>query len=435
MMTSRVTGLASKILLAVILIAGCASAQYVPVARVASVSGDIVTLKGGADLGFQSGDILVVQREGVKVALLRVDKVSATSSEASVINAGFGYNIEKGDEAAYELLRNGRSRTVSVYTADEYWEYPNDYIPSFVELFQEKVPPLPRSDLDYEIERQKRVLEQQPHSREAMVRLADAYFRKDWFELSIYWYQRAIQEEPRAKDADKLMYQIVRGYGALGRPDKQKLYMDYLRVNFPSSVFTTFETQLDIIEPTVQLLPEWQRHPPKRVHMQKGGMRALEKGGMQLIGESEPGPIHGAPAKLAPPDKGSESAAPAAAVEKKAETKPAAKTEDKKKPASKKSEDSKKKVAKKSAPAETKQPAAGGSCAATVVAISGDAQVMLKSAGSGDWTTAELNQCLQRGDQVKTGAEGLMQLEYGTGGDNVSTVKMNAATTATIGKL
>jgi len=165
------------------------------------------------------------------------------------------------------------------------------------------MPPLPRSDLDYEIERQKRVLEQQPHSREAMVRLADAYFRKDWFELAIYWYQRGIQEQPRAQDADKLMYQIVRAYGALGRPDKQKLYMDYLRVNHPSSVFTTFDTQLDIIEPTVQLLPEWQRHPPRRVNMNREGLRILNKDGMRVMGDTAPGPMHGAPGKLQVPEQ------------------------------------------------------------------------------------------------------------------------------------
>lgn len=288
------------LLLPALLLALCAAAraQYVPVGRVSEASGNIVQLKGGADVGFENGDVLVVQREGVKVALIQITKVNATGSEAIVVNADFGYSVQRGDEAAHELLTSGRSRTVSVYTADEYWEYPADYVPQFVELFQEKTPPLPRSDLDYEIERQKRVLEQQPRSREAMVRLADAYFRKDWFELAIYWYQRAIQEQPRATDVDKFMYQIVRGYGALGRPDKQKLYMDYLRVNYPSSVFTTFDTQLEIMEPTVHLLAEWQRHPPKRVNMQREGMRVLNKDGMRVMGDTAPGPMHGAPGKL-----------------------------------------------------------------------------------------------------------------------------------------
>lgn len=285
-------------LLFTLILAVGAAAQYVPVGRVASIAGDVVVIKGGADVGFEVGDILVVQREGVKVGLINVSKVNATSSEATVLNDDFGYTVERGDEVAHELLRTGRSRTVSVYTADEYWEYPNEYVPSFVELFQEKMPPLPRSDLDYEIERQKRVLEEQPNSREAMVRLADAYFRKDWFELAVYWYQRAIQEQPRAQDADKLLYQIVRAYGALGRPDKQKMYMDYLRVNYPASVFTTFDTQLDIIEPTIQLLPEWQRHPPKRLNMQRSGLRVLEKGGMTPMGDVDQGPIHGQPEKL-----------------------------------------------------------------------------------------------------------------------------------------
>ena len=289
------------ICLTVLLGAAAAVAQYVPVGRIASTSGDIVVVKGGADVGFENGDILVVQREGVKVALVNVIKVNATSTEAKIVNDDFGYSIQIGDEVAHELLRTGRSRTVSVYTADEYWEYPNEYLPSFVELFQEKMPPLPRSDLDYEIERQKRVLEAQPHSREAMVRLADAYFRKDWFELAVYWYQRAIQEQPRAADSDKLIYQVVRAYGALGRPDKQKMYMDYLRVNYPASVFTTFDTQLDIIEPTVQLLPEWQRHPPKRLHMRRGGLRVLEKGGMTTMGDTIQGPVHGGPEKIEVP--------------------------------------------------------------------------------------------------------------------------------------
>ena len=201
----------------VCLLAAGVQAQYMPVGRVSEISGNIVQLKGGADVGFENGDVLVVQREGVKVALLQLTKVNATGSEATIVNADFGYSIQRGDEVAHELLTSGRSRTVSVYTADETWEYPADYVPNFVELFQEKMPPLPRSDLDYEIERQKRVLEQQPHSREAMVRLADAYFRKDWFELAIYWYQRSIQEQPRATDVDKLMYQIVSAYGALKR--------------------------------------------------------------------------------------------------------------------------------------------------------------------------------------------------------------------------
>jgi len=287
----------------VCLLAAAARAQYVPVGRVSEVTGNTVQLKGGADVGFSEGDVLVVQREGVKVALIRLTRVNATGSEAISVNSDFGYSIQRGDEVAHELLTTGRSRTVSVYTADEYWEYPADYVPNFVELFQEKMPPLPRSDLDYEIERQKRVLEQQPHSREAMVRLADAYFRKDWFELAIYWYQRGIQEQPRAQDADKLMYQIVRAYGALGRPDKQKLYMDYLRVNHPSSVFTTFDTQLDIIEPTVQLLPEWQRHPPRRVNMNREGLRILNKDGMRVMGDTAPGPMHGAPGKLQVPEQ------------------------------------------------------------------------------------------------------------------------------------
>lgn len=399
------------------LFCGAAFAQYVPVGRVAGVSGDIVTLKGGSDVGFEDGDVLVAQREGVKVALISITKVNATSSEAKVVNSDFGYSIQTGDEVAHELLKEGRSRTVSVYTADEYWEYPNDYLPSFAELFQEKMPPLPRSDLDYEIERQKRVLEEQPHSREAMVRLGDAYFRKDWFELAIYWYQRSIQEEPHGADTDKLMYQIVRAYGALGRPDKQKLYMDYLRVNYPSSVFTTFDTQLDIIEPTVELLPEWQRHPPKRVHMMRGGMRALEKGGMQPIGEPAIGPLHGGPEKI-------ESTGPAPQP-KETPKKEEPKKEEKKKEDSSKKKEEKKKEEKKS---ETKTE---GACFAKIVGISGKGEMMVKSEGASDWAPAELDKCLQKGDKVRTLEESGMQLDYAEG--KTASVKLNASTTATIG--
>lgn len=398
----RTTGIITTAILTAILFASSAFAQYVPVGRVVSVAGDIVTIKGGADLGFQVGDVLVDQREGVKVAILKVEKVAATSSEAKIVNSDFGYNIEHGDELAYELLREGRSRTVSVYTADEYWEYPNDYIPSFVELFQEKVPPMPRSDLDYEIERQKRVLEQQPKSREAMIRLADAYFRKDWFELAIYWYQRAIQEQSRAVDTDKMIYQVVRCYGALGRPDKQKLYMDYLRVNFPSSVFTTFETQLDIIEPTVQMLPEWQRHPPKRVHMRKGGMRSLEKGGMNLLGQTTYGPVHGEPGKI---DSSSTKATPVSSSKKDAA-----------------------KDAKKDAAAKDKK-AAKTDCAASITGISGAAEVKLSG---GAWQNATMNQCLNPGDKVRTTDEGAAIVTYGKG-DTAADVTVNAKTTITIG--
>ena len=41
----------------------------------------------------------------------RVQKVGATSCEAGVVSADFGYSVQKGDEVAYELLREGRSRT------------------------------------------------------------------------------------------------------------------------------------------------------------------------------------------------------------------------------------------------------------------------------------------------------------------------------------
>jgi hypothetical protein len=405
----------------VCLLAAAARAQYVPVGRVSEISGDTVQLKGGADVGFSEGDVLVVQREGVKVALIRLTRVNATGSEAIIVNSDFGYSIQRGDEAAHELLRTGRSRTVSVYTADEYWEYPADYVPNFVELFQEKMPPLPRSDLDYEIERQKRVLEQQPRSREAMVRLADAYFRKDWFELAIYWYQRGIQEQPRAQDVDKLMYQIVRAYGALGRPDKQKLYMDYLRVNHPTSVFTTFDTQLDIIEPTVQLLPEWQRHPPRRVHMNREGLRVLHKDGMSLMGETVPGPIHGMPGKLEMPEKQSVSDSIKQDTPKKEDTK---KEEPKK-------EDKKEKKPKDS---EKKSEAADkAECFAMIVGISGKGEMLLASQGAKDWAPAELNACLQKGDKVRTLEESGMQVDYGEGGETAS-VKLNAGTAVTIGK-
>lgn len=136
------------------------------------------------------------------------------------------------------------------------------------------------------------------------------------------------------------------------------------------------------------------------------------------------------------------------APEKKKEVKPEEKKpEAKEKPAARKEEEKPKEKAppveekiEEAAPAPVEEKAeeapaeeAKATCPAKVVAITGTVEVMMKSKGSDKWSKAELNQCVEVGDMVRTRDEGLAALGFGDNPQDLEAqVNMNKDSTVTI---
>ena len=91
------------------------------------------------------------------------------------------------------------------------------------------------------------------------------------------------------------------------------------------------------------------------------------------------------------------------------------------------------KVAGEENPAPEETPAAAAGCPAKIIAISGACEMMLKSKGSDQWAPAELNACLEIGDMVRTGEEGLAAVGFGDNPESPDAqVNVNKSTTLTI---
>ncbi|MEW5947386.1 MAG: hypothetical protein AB1742_14430 [bacterium] len=268
------------------------------VAKIASFDGRVAAIDAGSSAGLEIGDILVVQADGMKKGLVRVSELARDSARAEVVVIEGGARIRTGDTVAYRLLGRGETapspprapreiERESPYT----WMGERDYEkPSAERTVPEGIRPrLP--DVDSLIEEQKDKLARTPGDRRAMYTLADLYFRKGWYQESIAWNQQAVKADPGAPDNDKLLFQIAKAYEKLGMPEKQKLYLDHVRKNYPESPFAA-PAEAGIISSPLRTLPSGLkkigtdatlapaekpeiRTPPPTMKIKKGGIKVI----------------------------------------------------------------------------------------------------------------------------------------------------------------
>jgi len=264
--------------MAIALAAGSSAlSQSASYGKISSVNMDgTITIDAGQNAGFESGDVLVIQRQGMKVGLAHISKVDATQASAEITKTEGDAMVKTGDLVAYELLSGvggyTPSQSYTSYTTNVETQMPANIMK---DEWLSKEPPM--TDYDSEISKQMNALAKNSHNRSAMIRLADAYFKKSWFVHSVKWNQRAIEEKPNAPDNDKLIYQIVRAYGYLNEPEKQMLYMNYLEKQYPTSIFVSLKSGLIQRTADQKLLANWQHGPiTDDMGFQKGGMRILQ---------------------------------------------------------------------------------------------------------------------------------------------------------------
>lgn len=253
-----------------------ASAQSAASGVIKAVSQDgTITIGAGQNVGFEQGDVLVIQRQGAKLGLAHVNNVEAASCSASMMKLEQDFSVKAGDIAAYQLISAALSQSFPSYTTNVETGQPANIMKR-----EWLSPPPAATNYDNEINIRTAQISKNAHDRGAMIRLADAYFKKGWYVHSVKWNQRAIEEKPNAPDNDKLLAQIIRAYGYLNEPDKQILYMDYLQKHYPSSVFVTM-TDASVIKPANESkLIAWVKDGgpiTDQSGFQKGGMRSMQK--------------------------------------------------------------------------------------------------------------------------------------------------------------
>ncbi len=216
-----------------------AHADTVSKGSVKSVSPDgTITISAGKNVGFEEGDVLVIQRNGQKIGLAHLAEVQAGYATAQVISIEEGAEVSSGDTAAYELISDSQS---SDWLSTAATKLPSsEPVPNILRQSQQ---PLYTGAAggDATINNLLASLKKTPHNRMAMIKLADAYFSKNLYEQSINWNQKAIEENPGAPDNDKLLYQVIRCYGFLNMKDKVDLYTKFLNEKYPNSVFANQE--------------------------------------------------------------------------------------------------------------------------------------------------------------------------------------------------
>jgi len=262
--------------IALTLVAAGAFCELYPQGKVTKVQVDAnIIIGAGQNVGFEVGDILVIQRMGRKIALAHVTKVTPTSATARIVKVEPGEQPQVGDVAAYQLLKE-------IYSAPREQARslvdplaPREPVPDVIRE-EWKVPQIYGEDLDDVIETQQMVLQEHPYNRMAMIKIADAYFKKTWYEHAIKWYQRAIEQSPSSQDNDKLIYQIIRSFGFLNQPDKQTLYIDFLQTHYPGSPFAFIDAEAGSMdESTILNLKHGVRTITDSRGFQRGGMRYL----------------------------------------------------------------------------------------------------------------------------------------------------------------
>lgn len=267
-----------------------AECQIDPFGQIISVNADgSLTIDAGRNVGFEEGDILVIQRDGTKIGLAHIDQAYSDQSTASVMRLEPGAGISLGDLAAYQLIGEP-GRMGEAYTP--YGQAAPETPPNIMK--QEWTSPAPPiTDYDKTINNQLTELKKNPRNRSAMIKLADAYFTKGWYKHSITWYQRAYEEKPKAEDNDKILYQIVRAYGYLNEPDNQRTYYEFLKKNYPNSVFVSMEDETLGRAPGENTIPEWRmkKRLEDKQGFQKGGMRSIQKSDMQQTGAPASGKV------------------------------------------------------------------------------------------------------------------------------------------------
>lgn len=259
-------------LLAVLMIPALTSrAQSDVTGAVLSRSGNTVRINRGSASGVQSGDVMVVQRGGRKLGLIRVTKLSRNVARAEVISREPGVSFVAGDIVSYQILNpTGQRRTPAPAPKPRsrvtYNPYPYDAAPQAAPGAAPQLEYLPPSELlpsvpgtgampqspsaayyyppsspaldfDQAIARERAILETNPSNRGAMVRLADDYFQAGMYEQSVTWYKAAVEADRRAPDTDKMLFQIARAYGSLRQAGNQRLYLDFIRRHYPGSPF------------------------------------------------------------------------------------------------------------------------------------------------------------------------------------------------------
>jgi len=242
-----------------------------------------LTIKTGGNTAFEEGDILVIQRNGMKIGLAHVDQSNASETSATVTLTEGNNSVMPGDVVAYEVLSGSSGSSVYSRSYASYIE--TEQPPNIMKReWQSTQPQIP--DYDAEINRWANELNKNAHNRSAMIRLADAYFKKGWYKHAIKWNQRAIEESPKADDNDKLLFQIIRSYGYENDPDKQQLYMDFLVKHYPASVFATMKESVINRAAGEKTIPNWKKtYTPiiDELGFQKGGMRSMQKSPMEEI--------------------------------------------------------------------------------------------------------------------------------------------------------
>jgi hypothetical protein len=281
------------------------AAQSVSSGVVKTIGSDGTLLIGaGQNAGFEPGDVLVIQRNGTKIGLVHVDSVDETSSEATIMKTEQNNSVKVGDVVAYQLMSGGSAgySQFPAYSANVETEQPPNIMKR--EWLTQQTP---ATDYDTVINKQTAALSKNAHDRSAMIRLADAYFKKGWYIHSVKWNQRAIEEKPNAPENDKLLAQIIRSYGYLNDPEKQRLYMDYLTKHYPTSVFVSM-TGKEISSPAESTIPYWKKDVGPITDasgFQKGGMRIMQKGASEIKTPGETMDVggkllHGNPERMAP---------------------------------------------------------------------------------------------------------------------------------------
>lgn len=295
----------------IILCAAWAAAQEMTSATVSGVRVDgSLTLDAGMNQGFEQGDILVVQRRGTKIGLAHVTEVGPASAAAVMTKTEPGRSPKAGDICAYQMLADiSAAQRESGDRTRRNIEIERTYGQKLPNVMKRKwqAPAEIKTDYDQIINNQLEILKDHPEHRTAMLRLADAYFKKAWYEHSIRWNKKALELEPEAPGNDKLLYQIIRAYGLLNKPEQQVLYTDYIKKYYPESVFTKI-IEGEEEKNSQKLIRDYGSVPiVDEQGFQKGGMKVLIKGGMseiksdmteeQMLGDKL---LHGKPMRIDP---------------------------------------------------------------------------------------------------------------------------------------
>lgn len=243
-------------------------------------SDEQVIFSGERKENLEIGDVLVVQRNGEKVGLIRVIEIENEVLKGEILSVEKDQKLEIGDMVSFQLL------------GAEILKQPLSLPPLELKTSQlgKIIEYKPQKDemgiVDEEVNEKLEILEREPQNRTNLINLADVYMKKGWYELALKTYKSAIEMDTKAEDTDMLLFKVAECYLSLGKYESAIAYFKFLKKYYPNSTYfksadeklrllgVVEEKVLPIQKPLIELREETKKEK-RKIEFEKSDVKKI----------------------------------------------------------------------------------------------------------------------------------------------------------------